>query len=438
MKKTLFTLISICIVVNTIAQAPKYRRSSLSMVLIESDDFPYKDIVINSYNNHPFPDKYNEHTLKNKKFEISKVKLNPADLLAAGFYKDTLNNPLKIAAAEAKAEQTGQTVRYLNDEKTSAVLDPREARQIPAKILKFIKENQLGKQTAAAWWNLNENDGSYNTAEIAKRGMYSASAEETDAAKDGADNLETLLYDEDLMGNTFTVFNKMKFIENEPVARVIRDLGKEAAKAKLKEPFLTPALTALDLAYDLAKEGYSVFTTSFLFKFDWSKETAEQFKFNYLDNSDFGKNWKNDTVCKLEYIGTSKATSLIMFPVDGKTPPNDVIKRGVDRNIDKVFAKLQKKYPVFRPSTPIAKVGPLRASIGLKDGVEKGQQYEILARERNKKTKEVEWVRKGKVKVDKNFPILDNRMGATDTIVYTTFKGGKKAIPGMNFLKLIK
>ena len=437
MKKTLLSILGLIILISTIAQkVPEYKRSSLSLIQLESENFPFKDIVIKTYNNHPFPGKYNQHNLDNKNFPIEKVKLNEEDLLAAGFYRDTLKNPLKIAAATSKAEENGQTIRYLNNEKTIAVIDPNAKEQIPGKILKFINDKQIGKQIAASWFNIKE-DGSYNLDTIAARGKYSASQDAKDQAGLGADNLETALYDEALIGNTFTIFNKMKFVENEPVAYAIREAGKIAAKAKLKEPFLTPALTALDATYELTKEGYSVWTTSFLYQFDWSKETAEQFRFNYLDNDDFAKNWKNDTVCKLKYIGSSKATSVIIFPINGKTPQNEVIKIGVDRNIDKVFVQLQKTYPVFRPSVKIFSVGPVKAQIGLKDGVEAGQSYGILKWDPKAKDGLGDYVQKGKVKVDKNFPIWDNRVGANDTINATTFTGGKKLM-GFEYLKLIK
>jgi hypothetical protein len=126
-----------------------------------------------------------------------------------------------------------------------------------------------------------------------------------------------------------------------------------------------------------------------------------------------------------------------MLPVDGKTSPDEAIKRGVDRNIDKVFAKLQKKYPAFRPSVKIFSVGPVKAQIGLKDGVEKGQSYGILQWDPKAKDGMGDYVQKGKVKVDKNFPIWDNRAGANDSINATTFKGGKKLM-GYEYLKLIK
>jgi hypothetical protein len=103
MKKTLFKLISIWILANKIAQeVPEYKRSSLSMILLESEDFPFKDVVIKTYNSHPFPDKYNEHNLDDKKFAIDNVNLTEADLVAAGFYKDTLNNPFKNYCCRSK------------------------------------------------------------------------------------------------------------------------------------------------------------------------------------------------------------------------------------------------------------------------------------------------------------------------------------------------
>jgi len=41
-----------------------YRRSSLSITLLELEDFPNRDIILNSYNEYPFPDKYDNHSLK--------------------------------------------------------------------------------------------------------------------------------------------------------------------------------------------------------------------------------------------------------------------------------------------------------------------------------------------------------------------------------------
>ena len=81
---------------------------------------------------------------------------------------------------------------------------------------------------------------------------------------------------------------------------------------------------------------------------------------------------------------------------------------GTVRNIDNVFAKLQKKYVVFRPVTPISSVGPITAMIGLKEGLEPGDKFEILKSTKDPKTGKISYVAFASAKVDKDFPIFDN------------------------------
>ena len=71
MKKTILICFSIMMVSAVNAQEKmEYRRSSLNMILLESESFPKKERVVVAYNSHPFPDKYNEHSIDDKKFEI--------------------------------------------------------------------------------------------------------------------------------------------------------------------------------------------------------------------------------------------------------------------------------------------------------------------------------------------------------------------------------
>lgn len=46
----------------------KFRRSSLHTMVVESEKFPKKDIVLKAFNTAPFPDKYNDHTIDQKSF----------------------------------------------------------------------------------------------------------------------------------------------------------------------------------------------------------------------------------------------------------------------------------------------------------------------------------------------------------------------------------
>ena len=46
----------------------KYRRSSLHTMVVETDKFPKKEVVLNAFNNAPFPEKYNDHQIGEKSF----------------------------------------------------------------------------------------------------------------------------------------------------------------------------------------------------------------------------------------------------------------------------------------------------------------------------------------------------------------------------------
>lgn len=93
MNKFLFTAFIVsCVLITTkiSAQEPtqdfQYRRSSLSMVLIESENFPNKDAVMDSWNNFPFPDKYNEHNIDLKSINLEALKLSESGVTAWWFF----------------------------------------------------------------------------------------------------------------------------------------------------------------------------------------------------------------------------------------------------------------------------------------------------------------------------------------------------------------
>jgi hypothetical protein len=85
------------------------------------------------------------------------------------------------------------------------------------------------------------------------------------------------------------------------------------------------------------------------------------------------------------------------------------------------------------------------AQIGLKEGLEKGDKFEILEMGWNELGIPV-WKSIGKVSLDKKSPIWDNRQGAEVGVdkegkplpAFTKFKGGKKAMPGLHYLRLTK
>lgn len=401
-EKTKLIIALLAISTSTFAQLSKeisdikYRRSSLHTILIESENFPKKDIVINSYNSAPFPEKYDNHTINDKNLNLSK-------------YNSKEN---------------------LTDEEIKSTID------------KYFIENKIANKLVAKWFN-RKADGSFDIELIGQRGLINASFTDIKTAEASAEGKALLkTAGLDLIGNTFVVVSKMKFVENEPIARAVRDQAINSANNLKMELLRTSAIEAANLAYEKGKEGYSVWTTSFLYKLKWDDVVSNTFYQEYWINSGDSNTkekiskFDNSNLFQLEYIGTENSSSLVTFSLTQKRTENDIINLAVTRNIDNVYAKLQKKYDVFKTKTPLFSGNPITAKIGMKEGLEGGEKFEVLEATMDPKTGIIEYKKKGVIKVDKKL-IWDNRFKSEEDkaenpgIEVTTFSGGDKFYPGM-------
>lgn len=427
-----------------------YRRSSMTMVLIEDEDLgKSKDLVIKSYNSYPFPDKYNKHEIADKKFDAAAIKLTDAEFLAAGFYKDTFKTPMDFLKA---AKFPLRPLRYLKADSSVAVQGPDKGELLQLKLQKYISQKNIARQMFDTWFNRKGNDINKNL--LLERGKYSASAEKMDDAKQAA-LAENLYEDYELISNTYTVFQKLNFFPNEPVAALARDLAKAEARKKMAAmppAMLQKSLDQLDTVYERTKEGYTVICTSFLYQLEWDAAVAEKFK-GYFENSELmakrGQIWDTTSIFKIKFVGKSTTSSIVTFKIGEKRTEEQIIDLQIKRVMDNSLARLQKNHVQFRPVAPVSSAAPVTARIGMKEGIEENQTFEVLAIEFNEfgfpRYKSI-----GKVKVDKKQPIWDNRIGADqepaldasgNPVVgpaFTSFAGGKKVQPGIHFLRLLK
>lgn len=426
----------------------KYRRSSLTMVLIENESLgKNKELVTNSYYSKPFPDKYNNHEISDKVFSTAAMNLTTKDYLNAGFYKDTLKTMKDFLYALKKPLNP---IRYVTPDSSKAVQEPNQKELLNIYIQKYINEKGLAKQTVATWFDRKPN-GEMSWDVIKERGMYSASAEAKDAASSTSSVVDYLM-DFELISNTYTLFNKMEFFPNEPVARKIRDFAKEEVTAKLAgkpEVLLTKAMQGIDAVYEKTKEGYMVVCNTYLYQLEWSDSIADLTKrYFFSDDSNANKqHWDTTSLFKMKFVGKTITSSLVTFKIGEKRTEDQIIDLQVKRTIDNALSKLQKEYVQFRPVAPIVSIDPITAQIGLKEGVESGQKYEILEQGFNELGFPV-WKSVGSASVGKKVPIWDNTIGAEEvldatgnpvsTVASTTFSGGKKAQVGLSFIRLIK
>ena len=429
-RMTIFSLAIMLSAMSLFAQTDdvKYRRSSLSMVLIESENFPDKEAVLKSWDGYPFPDKYNEHNIETKSFDIEAIKLTDEELKAAGYLKE-LNNPLTIAKAEALGP-----IRYLNDEKTSALSLPTSKKLYQLKIDKVIQEKGIAKQIIATWLNRSA-DGKFNMNLIQERGSYNASELEAGVAEGQIEGI-ALFKDagKELIRNTFVTFTKLNFIENEPTARMVRDAAKDVVLEKLAgkpQMLIDNAMKGIDKVYDKTKEGYSLWTKTWLYQIAWSDELSE-IMFSQMYNAP--NKFDETDVFKLEFVGVQYNQSLVTFKIGEKRTTEQIIDLALVRNIDNAFAKLQKKNEVFMPKTPVISTNPLMAYVGTKESLRGGETFEVLEMVWNKKTSTTTWKKVGTCKVDKKAPIWDNKYNAGEDneiqkgkdgnpVTATTFKG---------------
>lgn len=149
----------------------------------------------------------------------------------------------------------------------------------------------------------------------------------------------------------------------------------------------------------------------------------------------------------MSFVGIDNATSTTidalgglgeMVGVESAKPDDQLIEQTIIRNIDKILAKMQKTYEVFAPVSQIISVDPLVADMGMKEGLEGGESFNLLEPRYNSDTNQIEWVSIGIVKVNKK-QIWDNRFSLTDEakkaaesdIQGTVLSPNKKAAVGM-------
>ena len=391
----------------------KYKRNSLSTFLVTDGDFENKDKVVGAYDNYEFPDKYNDHRVGPTNVDLTNVILSEEEL------SEILN-------------ELGETKESYNQkiELNKALFGPnyKDPKIEVYRLKKWISENNIGSLLIDKWYD-NNSDGIFDLALIEKRGLYSASKEDIDKALAESTGKGSIVEGAalDIIPQTYLVFNNMSFVSNEVAAAYIRDAGMNEVNQMAEGLAKELAKKAVEKVYKKTSEGYSVWTTAYLFKLKWDKSNQIELYTSWNDKQGFlSKNFE------VEHVGTEKANSLVTFSLkkaDKGRTEDDIINLATVRNVEKVFSKLTKKYEDFKPKVPLAEFSPLTAFIGMKEGLKGGETFEVLNEEFDNKTGRTIYKSVGTIKVDKKL-VWDNRYSAgeesSSKLDRTTFKGKVK------------
>jgi hypothetical protein len=264
-------------------------------------------------------------------------------------------------------------------------------------ILKVFIEENYTKEIMKVWFPFDKAKGEYSTNLIAERGMYNAT--DADVMKaEASQRAESMLKDAglDLIGRSFIL---------------VYDFNKTS--------------------YDKTKEtnGYSTKCSAYLYQIDWNPEVEAKFY----------EQWKNPNAIDQLYFPIKKIGVVPSKALQTSQSNQASILTVSDAKLFEVFAAnvastmdihLTKINEDFQVKSPIAKTAPIRAKIGIKEGVKIDQRYFVYEMELNSAGEKVE-KRRGVVratsKIAKNDTIStgDSKM----TKFYQTY--GQKLYEGM-------
>lgn len=355
-------------------QFNKYRRSSLHTMLLVDEGVPRKELVLEAFDSAPFPDKYNDHTVDGKHIPVVVPLRDTSDL----FKRNDMDFSKDIEA--------------------------------------YFAKNKTANKLVAKWFCRDEN-GAFNMSLIQERGFYDASVLDVSSAQATGRGTASLAdAGEDLIANTFVVVNFSSFVSNEPYARIIKEKAYSLAD-KFGEEIGKTMKEAADSLYSQGKDGYSIWTTAYLYELVWDDYTSAVFYKNLwvspskMDSSRVAA-FDTTDVFKLKLLGFEKSRALITGLGDNAASEEMIIKNATIKSIDAGYAKLQKKFERFRSKSVLFSVEPLAAKIGMKEGVEKNDKFEVLEQVIDKDGK-MTYKKLTVIKVEKDH-IWDNRYRADE------------------------
>lgn len=266
-------------------------------------------------------------------------------------------------------------------------------------INSFLKKAKVGNRSVAKWFSYNKKNGSFGVELIKKRGLYNATQFDIEIANRlvrGSAILEDA--GENLIPHTYLIMHDICF--NGDYSNRRKDFDRIGKRVS-----------------------FSVKVTSYIYSLNWNVDTLERF---YSTHYKYGN---SDFINTAKYNYTFRASVSSEFSESSTSlSQKDLIRRVVGRCLDKNIAKLQIEYPKFRIMTPLVSTMPIKADIGLKEGIDSNSIFEVLEANEDKNGI-IKYKRVGLIKpvADK---IVDNRyMSETHEDCYTEFQ----IISGNNF-----
>ncbi|MCD7710834.1 MAG: hypothetical protein LUI04_05750 [Porphyromonadaceae bacterium] len=383
-------------------QTLDYRRSSLYSILINHDDQKMAKEIGEVFLEIPIPEKYNNHDL---------------------------------------------SVKILSMDERLKDLDA---------VNSFIEKNGIASRMVSRWFDRDPFTGVCDVNLVRERGLYNASEFDREVAANSVRG-QALLEDagEDLISNTFLMVNDIRYVDKENKGKaagtMFRMLG-AIAQGVVNNLGGTTTISNSNSIADLGDalgsmmetlKGFRVIVHTYLYQLVWDEETSATFYREYYSTTADSMKVKafkqNRNFFRLKYIGSQQSSgNIVSFIGVNLDTPEQMVRKACQRAIDENIVSLQRNFEVFKVKTPLLGVSPLRADIGLKEGLTKDSRFEVLEKVL-KEDGRIDYRRVGVVKPVSG-AIWDNRYMAKEEgavgadLNYTSFEkvsGTRDFYPGM-------
>lgn len=390
-----------------------YRRNSLCLgYIVEGLDSESEvSLVLDALKNYQISDKFNDHSIGWMVINPSEIKLSREDE-AVKIKRHT--EPIKLGQLWAAGQQSAAELKADDREYTDRFVTT------PKKLIKFTKQNHLANYMVAKWFSPSreKKDGSFfNMDLIQERGAYNASELEKLRSKETVRGT-AILKDAgmDLIPNTYLAFVRLKYMSAQDHYNRTADRWDNSGVSVTTEDgrSVNPFGIISGLKRKLGEEqaGYYIDATVYLFKLIWDEDSEDEFIQKYWEVSDVNT-FLNEANYSLEFLDSQTSQARIKANTGISTKDKNslkLIKAATYRAIDNGLARLQKKYPNFAVMAPVIDVEDkaISAFVGLKEGLNKGDKYEIYEKVYNEEKNTYRYKKIETVEVDKN-RIWDNR-----------------------------
>lgn len=401
-----------------------YQRSSLALFLMEDVGMPMKDTILQSFNTAPFPDKFNDHNVAVRSFERCTT-LTEEDQAA---FDAAVNLATSQNAAEApkKKGMFGKFLKAAASDASGGVVGATSKDEMAVSANKFLVDQKIAKQMFDKWFL--DSAGNFSLALAQERGLYNATKSDVEQAASSVYGTASLAdAGIDLVNNTFAVVCNYRYMPKDSLVALIGGVAVAAAEASGNSYAVMGAKAAMMALSASLGAGYYVVVNTYLFQLNWNDSIQNQLS-QVWDNREA---YDAADFYGFKYIGNTTGWAQVKAGIFTNKDQAELIRIATVNATDAAIAKLEKKYDVFKTKSPlmVAEDGTLYAHIGMKEGIEPKDKYEVLERAIDPKTGRTIYKSKGTITVVKDH-IWDNRYMADqepdhDSSINETYFEGK-------------